>query len=184
MDNVRENYDSVARTLHWVMALFIVSEYLIGLTIDTFGWKWLHIQVGMLILFLIILRVFWRTTHNYPKMDSHLSRFNQILAHAGHMLLYVLMLAIPTTGLVVVITKGVSFNIFGINISPLMSPMEYHQRHLIKVFHVYMAHTIIILAGLHALAALMHQFIHQRPILSRMLPAKLADIIENKNSGK
>lgn len=184
MSEIQNRYDSVARSLHWIVALLIISEYLIGLSIDTFDCKWLHIQVGVLILLFVLLRVLWRLTHKYPAMDSSLSKSNQLIAHLGHLALYALMLAIPLTGLTVVIAKGNNFNIWGIDIAPLMSPMEYHKRHTIKEIHEYMAHGIIIMAGLHALAALMHQFVHKHPILSRMLPKKLADIIEGKNVGK
>jgi cytochrome b561 len=184
MQNIQSRYDGVAKFLHWTIALLIISEYLIGLTIDTFGWKWLHIQVGFLILLCVLLRVIWRITHQYPAMDASLSKHNQFLAHAGHGVLYLLMLAIPLTGVTVVVTKGLAFNIWGIHVSPLMAPINYDTRHMIKEIHEYMAHIIIIMAALHALAALMHQFVHGHKILSRMLPTKLANIIEGKHDSK
>jgi cytochrome b561 len=177
-------YNLVARSLHWSLAFLIVMEYLIGLTMGDFGIKWLHLQLGYAILIVVVVRIVWRITHKAPAMDSSLSRVNQILAHSGHGVLYILMLAIPALGLTLVITKGVPFNVFGIPISPLMEPMAKASRHDIKVVHVYLAHTIIIMAAMHALVALLHQFVLGHPILSRMLPEKLANIIEHKDGKK
>lgn len=181
MKEVEVRYSAVARALHWGVAFAIIGEYLIGLSIDTFGWKNLHLQFGFIILLLVSLRIFWRLTHKYPQFDDGLSRFNSIAAHAGHGVLYLLTLIIPVLGVVLVITKGKSFSVLGIPIEPLMSPMAYNTRHLIKLTHVYLAHTIIIIAAGHVLMALLHQFVNQHPVLSRMLPEKLANIIEGKN---
>lgn len=179
-----KRYDSTARGLHWLIAIFIVSEYLIGLNIDTFSnFKWLHIQLGLIILLLVFMRVYWRITHQYPKMDSSLSRHNQIFAKIGHELMYLLMLLIPLLGLALLITKGKPINIFGFNVPAMIEPIERPIRIVIKKTHVYLAHAIIFMASFHALAALLHQFVHNRPILSRMLPKKIADIIESKNNG-
>lgn len=181
MKEVAVRYSAVARALHWGVAFAIIAEYLIGLSIDTFGWKNLHLQLGFLILLLVSLRIVWRLTHRYPQFDDSLSRFNSIAAHAGHGVLYLLTLIIPLLGVVLVVTKGKAFNVLGIPFEPLMTPMTYQTRHTIKLVHVYLAHTIIIIAAGHALMALLHQFVYKHPILSRMLPEKFADIIEGKN---
>lgn len=176
-----KRYDAVARGLHWVIAIFIIAEYLIGLNIDTFdSFKWLHIQLGLIILILVLVRIYWRITHNYPKMDTSLSRANQIIAKSGHEIMYLLMLIIPLLGLALIITKGKTINIFGFNIPAIIEPVERSIRLIIKKAHIYLAYTIIFMASMHALAALLHQFVHHRPILSRMLPKKIADIIEGK----
>ncbi|MDD3265867.1 MAG: cytochrome b [Burkholderiales bacterium] len=176
-----KRYDAVARSLHWLIAILIIGEYLIGLNIDTFdNFKWLHIQVGLIILLLVFIRVYWRITHKYPKMDSSLSRSNQIMAKMGHEVMYLLMLIIPLLGLALIITKGKAMNIFGFNVPAIIEPVSRSIRSIIKSTHVYLAHAIIFMASFHALAALLHQFVHNRLILSRMLPKKIADIIEGK----
>ncbi len=181
---IATRYDTVARSLHWLLAFMIVMEYLIALVMGDFGLKWLHLQLGYAILILVLLRITWRLTHKYPEMDKSLSRTNQILAHSGHGVLYLLMLAIPSLGLALVITKGVQYNVFGIPVGPFMEPMAKASRHQIKEVHEFLAHTIIIMAAIHALVALLHQFVLGHPILSRMLPEKLAAIVEGKNVKK
>jgi cytochrome b561 len=181
---VKDRYDSVTRGLHWLLAFLIIAEYLIALVMDDFGIKWLHLQIGYCILGLVILRIIWKLTHKAPPMDSSLTRLNQILAHSGHGVMYLLMLIIPLLGVTLVVIRGMPFNVFGISIEPLMNPLVKATRHNIKQVHEYLAHTLIILVSMHALVALLHQFVLGHPILSRMLPEKLANIIENKNGKK
>lgn len=185
MDSIRQDYDGVAKFFHWTVALLIISEYLIGISLDYLPLKWLHIDIGILIVLFILLRIIWRITHKYPAMDSSLSKPNQIIAHLGHLALYGLMILITTLGLIVLFGKNVPVNVFGLTVPPLLSnAMPYDNRHMIKEIHGFLAHCIIIMAALHALAALMHQFVHKHPILVRMLPSKLANAIENKNVSK
>lgn len=176
-----KRYDPIARGLHWLLAIFIIAEYLIGLNIDVFSnFKWLHIQLGLIILLLVFVRVYWRITHQYPKMDPSLSRHNQVFAKIGHEVMYLLMLIIPLLGLILIITKGKPMDIFGFNVPAMIEPIGRSTRIIIKKTHIYLAHAIIFITCFHALAALLHQFVHNRPILSRMLPKKIADIIEGK----
>lgn len=175
---IQQGYSRVAKSLHWLIALLIFSEYFIGITIDNTGWKWLHFQVGSVILVLVLCRIIWRVTHTYPAMDASLSRVNKMMAHAGHHTLYLLMFLLPVSGLTLVFTKGVPLDLLGIHFDPLMEPLSYHKRHTIKEVHEYMANGIFYLALLHALAAIGHQFIHKTPILSRMLPKSWSKFIE------
>jgi cytochrome b561 len=46
---IQQGYSRVAKSLHWLIALLIFSEYFIGITLSTTGWKWLHFQVGSVI---------------------------------------------------------------------------------------------------------------------------------------
>lgn len=180
MKQTYERYSVVARLLHWLIALLIISEYLIGLSLENFPLKWLHIDIGVLILTLVIFRIVWRLTHKYPPLDPNIGKLNQVVAHIGHLALYGFMLTIPVLGLIVVLGKGVDFNLFGVTIPPLIPKMDYDLRHRLKEIHEYLAHGIIIFASLHALAALLHQFVHKHHVLVRMLPEKIANIIENK----
>lgn len=172
-------YSSTAKTLHWLIAAVIFLEYFIGITLDATHLKWLHIQLGCFLLILVVVRVIWRISHQYPDFPSQITGINKLFAKIGHLILYFLMLAIPVTGLVLIITKGVTINIFGIDIPPLMSAMAKPERHVIKSVHWYLATMIFYFAVFHALIAFMHEFLNKTPSLSRMLPECLAKYIRD-----
>lgn len=172
-------YSSTAKILHWLIAAVIFLEYFIGITLDATHLKWLHIQLGCFLLILVVVRVIWRISHQYPDFPSQITGINKLLAKIGHLILYFLMLAIPLTGLVLIITKGVTINIFGIDIPPLMSAMAKPVRHVIKSVHWYLATMIFYFAVFHALIAFMHEFLNKTPSLSRMLPECLAKYIRD-----
>ncbi len=167
---MEDSYNRIAKILHWAIAGLIFSEYFIGLTLNITKWKWLHIQLGIIILFLVILRIIWRVTSKYPKLDKGLSNFNRIVAKLMHELLYLLMILIPVTGVVLIVTKGTNLSILGINLPPLMAPLDHASRHQIKEFHYFLANGIIILAIIHFIAALYHHYIYKDNVLKRMLP--------------
>jgi cytochrome b561 len=171
-------YGKVAKFLHWIIGGLIILQYLGGISLDFTGYYWLHIQSGCLILVLVICRILWRITQPYPKADASLSRSNQIAAASGHGILYLLIFAIPALGLFLVLTKGNELTLLGIHIPALFTPWVRPERHIIKEWHEWLAHLMIICVAGHVLAALAHQFIHRRPILSRMLPKCLAKYLE------
>ena len=51
------NYKTVAKFFHWSMALLIIVNYILGLTLDSTSWYLVHKQIGITILFLCILRI-------------------------------------------------------------------------------------------------------------------------------
>jgi hypothetical protein len=58
------HYSRVARLLHWVIALLIVANILIGIAHATVNKDWpvipLHKSIGLTVLALTVLRILWR----------------------------------------------------------------------------------------------------------------------------
>ena len=169
-----QEYNAVAKFLHWAIALLIVANYISGLLQDATGHKFinLHKQFGMSILLLVILRLVWKFYSKYPKMADELSVVNKFMAKFGHLVLYIIMLAIPIAGMLLVESKGYPLQYLGfIDIPVLISEQTKDVSHTIKEIHEYLSHGIIIIAILHALFALKHHFIDHGTILLRMMPS-------------
>ncbi len=170
---VIDSYGHIAKFLHWMIALFIITNYILGLTLDTTEFKFItiHKQLGLTILLLVLLRILWRICNTYPNMASELSLFEKFAAKSGHIVLYVLMLAIPIFGVLMVQAKGYPLQFWGLfSIPTFISPQSHDISHQLKLVHEYLAHIIIIFAVLHALFALYHHFVNKDSILLRMLP--------------
>ena len=61
---------------------------------------------------------------------------------------------------------------FGLGIPPLTGEMGRPLRQLLREFHHWIGWTIIVLALVHALAALYHHYVLKDRLLARMLPGE------------
>ena len=127
--NGAHGYGLVTKSLHWLMVLAILTQFVIGFSMDAgesgggrgrgrgedsgrgrgrgggyepFGDNHLltvHVILGATILTLAALRLIWRITTPLPPWAATLSDGERTLAHWTERALYALMLAIPLTGL-------------------------------------------------------------------------------------
>lgn len=99
-------YDGMAIALHWVLGVLIIMQFLIGLTLDAASpeeWRArvnFHSGTGMLIFFLVILRLLWIGRQGWIPYPPNVPRFYQSLAWAGFVGLYVLILIVPIIGFI------------------------------------------------------------------------------------
>ena len=89
-----------ARLLHWSMAALILTMLLIGVAMvtslaDYHALVALHRPLGLLILLLAVLRLANRWRRPPPPLPRNLPVWQRRAAHASHIVLYGLMLAMP-----------------------------------------------------------------------------------------
>ena len=178
-------YTAVAIVLHWLVGLAILFMLGLGLAMTQltlnpatlFGMYQLHKSVGITVLALVALRIAWRLGHPPPLLPAGLPRIERRAAHATHLALYAFMLAMPLTGWAMV--SASVFNIptvlFGVVPWPHLPVLPaLHDKAAVeaalKTVHALIAFTLIGLIGLHAAAALRHQFAKRDDVLWRMLP--------------
>ena len=95
------NYNPIAKLLHWFMALVIFGLISLGLVmadmpfspekLQYFSW---HKWAGVSIFVLVWLRLLWRVLNPPPAYPSTMPALLQKLAHAGHHLLYVFIIIV------------------------------------------------------------------------------------------
>lgn len=195
MSNVQK-YNKVAVLLHWLIAIGIFTMLGLGwfmselpkeapkqMQYDLFNlgiYTWelakeesprtfyfgLHKSIGVTIFVLILFRVFWRITHKAPAMLSSYTTLERKLATGAHHLFYLLMVAIPFTGLMQAIASKYGVLWFGIKILPgLDNPGMreiFHEAHEISV------NVIVLVLILHIAGALKHKFIDKDDTMKRM----------------
>ncbi|MGV1926512.1 cytochrome b [Agrobacterium tumefaciens] len=169
-------YDSVGRGLHWLIAALIVTEFCLGLLVDTFPSSWedgvvnTHKLIGISILFLVLLRLVWRAGHK-PPVSEPMGFLLERASSVSHVLLYCLMIAVPLVGLGFAARSGqrIDFGMFSIGPVSVQNETVAGQ---IGEIHELLAYVLIGLASLHALAALWHHFVRKDDVLRRMLPSK------------
>lgn len=162
-----------------ILAAFGVGLWMAGLPVGPQRFKavpW-HKAIGVTILALVLVRLFWRWTHPAPPLPASLPTWERYAAHASHWVLYALMIAVPLTGFLMSSALGFSTVVFGLRLPDLLE----RNRELgdsLKTVHFFLNKTLLALIALHFAAALKHHFIDRDGILLRMLPWR------PKNGGK
>jgi len=168
-------YDRGAIGFHWIMAALVVIVGVLGLLHDSWPkgtqsfWINIHALCGLALWALLLARFWWRRRHPPPPLPPEAGGLSRALARPVHLLLYALLFVIPVLGIVTFIWHGRVFD-FGL----FKVDFEVHKNRAIfgptEDIHGYLAYTLFTVAGLHALAALWHQFVRRDGLLSRMWP--------------
>lgn len=101
--------------------------------------------------------------------ESHHKVWEKIGAKIAHIFLNVLLLIITISGYLIVTAKGEALSVFGwFSLPATLSKMS-PQADLAGEVHLYLAWAVIIIAAVHALAAIKHHFVDKDRTLKRML---------------
>lgn len=170
-----DRYHSVAVVLHWAAAVLIIAALALGLTVDDFPKDMtgvvinVHALMGLAVLVLSVLRLGWRVAHGAPEMPQSVGALERMASRAMHIALYLLMIAVPATGVPTLLYRGRGLD-FGLVqfTSPFARTPEIFRP--LTEAHEIAAFALVGLAAAHALAALYHQYIRRDDVLLRMLP--------------
>lgn len=175
--NSSQNYGAVAKFLHWSIVVLIVAQYLIiesgeGLADgpEKFAIIATHKSLGMLVLGLAVARVAWRIANGRHPAPVPMPRLQRAAAAAGHGLLYVLVLVQPLSGWLMSSAAGYPTSFFGLFEFPMPVAEDPGAREFYEEVHEALFGAIVVIAVLHALAALYHHFLLRDDALRRMLP--------------
>lgn len=172
--NTPQRYGAVAQCLHWSTAVFVVFAWVLGQTVDdlpkAFG-LFSHISAGLAALAIVVARLMWRLVDAPPKAE--VTPFGIWLDRAGraaHVLLYALLIAVPIVGIVTQFGRGNALPLFGLGEVASPWPADRAFARSVKGLHETLANALLIIAGLHAAAALGHHWLLRDRTLVRMLP--------------
>ncbi len=175
--NSPQGYGLVAIILHWLVALAVIGLFALGLWMTglTYYDEWyrrapeIHKGIGILLFLLMLVRVAWRGINLSPNDEPGVGELQIRLAHATHLLLYVLLFALMASGYLISTADGRAIDVFGwFEVPALLSDIP-NQEDTAGRVHWYLALALMALAALHALAALKHHFIDRDRTLRKML---------------
>ena len=167
-------YDRATRWLHWASAVLVVGIFLLG-----WGAHWVprgeprmmvrsvHITLGAVLTLLLVVRIVWRRHHGVH-LESSTSAMESLAVRLFHVLLYVAMIVMVTSGIVAVWFRGV--NLFDWMTIPAFDPSNKPMRRLLVDIHEFVAYGLMGLTGLHVLFALWHQYRLKDGVMHRMWP--------------
>lgn len=174
--NTAVRYGFVAQGLHWVIVGLLILQVTLGKIADDLplGLERLimmarHKSVGVTILVLAAIRLAWRL-FDPPPPPPPMPAWQRVAARLSHGAFYVLLFALPLTGWLMSSASNYPVSWFGlVQLPDLVAPDE-GLEHLLEDVHETLVKVLVVLAIVHVLAALKHQFIDRDGLLWRMLP--------------
>ena len=170
-------YDGVAIALHWATAALVIANFALSQVWDWFAkptrglLEDTHMSFGVLLSAVILTRLVWRWIpgHQLSSLDAGWVR---LASKATHYLLYALLVAEAALGFSFRWGVGRPMAFFGAALpSPVGQAMGRPMAHQLREFHEWIGWTIVVIALLHALAALYHHYLLKDRVLERMLPS-------------
>jgi len=175
--NTTDSWGAPAKLFHWVMAALILAQIALGVMaaswrvspakLELFFW---HKSNGMLILALVALRVLWRLGNPTPALPPGMASWERAAARLSHLVLYVLMVALPITGWIVSSASNVPFRIFWLIPLPAIVAPDKATADFVALVHGGLAAMLALVLVAHIGAALRHHFVKRNTVLERMLP--------------
>ena len=168
-------YTATARGLHWLMALGMIGLFGVGLymkglplspqKLQLYSW---HKWAGVTLFLLFVLRFAWRLSHRPPEAVP-MPAWQRLAAEGVHVLLYLLMFAIPLSGWLLSSAKGFQTVWFGVLPLPDLLGKDKALGDLLQTVHMGLNFTLVAVLLAHVGAALKHHFIDKDDVLTRML---------------
>jgi len=172
-------YHISSRIFHWAMAIIIISAICLGVYMTEFLPKdasnrselyGLHKSLGILVLLLIFPRIINRFINKPPALPETIKKIDQILAHAGHIVLYILMILVPLSGYLMSNSYGYRVKLFSIEM-PFIIEKNYELGKIFSSLHYYLGYGILFMVLIHIAAVVKHRFFDSKEndVLKRMI---------------
>ncbi|WP_018409256.1 cytochrome b [Methylocystis rosea] len=171
-------YGAAVQIVHWFSVLLVGVAWVLGTVGEDLPngsacnlGELIHVSAGELIAILLIVRVGWRLINAPPSPElTPLGRLGDLATKIVHIALYVLLAAVVAVGVATQFADGDALSVLGV--FDIASPWTKNKpfAHDMKEIHETLANGLIILATIHAGAALVHHFVFRDRTLRRMLP--------------
>lgn len=173
-DPTNGHYDPTTVWLHWTTVALVTILWVIGQTADWLPrgpfrsgvWS-VHVILGFVLGFVLLTRIAWRAHFGrvLPPADTGAL---YAIAKATHYTLYLLLATVVITGITNASYRG--FTLFGVWSVPQFGTGDAATRRSITEWHELAANLTLLVAFLHAVAALAHQYVWRDRLLNRMTP--------------
>lgn len=175
--NTRSRYGLIAISLHWLVALAVIGLFglgwwMVGLSYYDAWYRQgpnIHRSVGILLFIAMVVRLLWRLFTPPPKPLPEHRPWEVMASHAVHGLLYMLLFVAMISGYLITTADGSSINVFGWFAVPSVTGRVRGMEDTAGTVHYWSTWALVVLAGLHALAALKHHVIDRDATLKRMV---------------
>jgi len=175
--NTPNKYGLISKLLHWLSALIVIGLFILGywmVDLDYYS-QWyqkaphIHQSIGILLLIATLFRLLWRYIDVTPSAIGSHSALVKLSSKLVHMALYILLLVIMITGYLISTSDGRAIEVFNWFTIPALGELFENQEDISGLVHEYAAYLLMIIATLHAIAAIKHHVVDKDDTLTRMI---------------
>ncbi len=169
----QQRFPVLSRILHWLMAAMIIAMLFIGIGMvsSLADYHWLvsiHKLLGIAILVLVTIRLLNRLINPPPPLPRGMPPLMRFAAHGSHVLLYVLMFAVPLIGWGMLSAARYPIVLYGSLELPPILPQGDMLFAALRTTHTVLALLLFATFLLHLAAALMHALVFRDGVFESM----------------
>jgi cytochrome b561 len=131
-------YGRLSRLFHWSVGLLVIVAVPLGIWASSIGprhpdaavaeWResllfW-HKSLGLTAFLLMLLRAAWAIASSRPPLPSTMPRLERYTAKLTHLALYIVLLALPPSGILLSQSAGFEVSLFGLATLPVLFPAD------------------------------------------------------------
>jgi cytochrome b561 len=175
-NNTSERYGAGPRLLHWLIAVLVIAALIF---IETRGYAprgsalrrglrdW-HQQAALVVFLLVWVRIAFRMRNTPPAVVPAPPLWLERASTLLHGVFYVLLIALPVLGIVMVQTDGRAVSLLGAELPRFMAA-DKALTHTLEDVHTFLGDVMIAAIVLHVSASLWHHLVQRDNTLRRML---------------
>ncbi|MBA3696774.1 MAG: cytochrome b, partial [Methylotenera sp.] len=123
-------------------------------------------SLGLTVFAIILIRILWRFMNTPPELLDTYKKWEKTFATFIHRVLYVVLIALPLSGIIMSIYSKYGIKWFGM---PFIKGLDNNaMRELYKEAHEVIGIILLVLIAIHVLGALKHKFIDKDNTMKRM----------------
>ena len=169
-------YDGMARTLHWLTAVIVITMIAVGLTMANMPsgptqdlLYNLHKSTGIVLIPIIAFRLIYRLINPPPPLPGDIPAVQRMAAQAMHWTLYGLLIVQPIIGWVATSAYRAPITFFGLfALPPIAAENRAFSEQAFAVHRAIGIMLAFLICG-HVAAALFHHFVRKDNVLMRMV---------------
>ena len=173
--NTEKEFGSVSKIFHWTVLVLVIVMLAIASKStelprgeEKLELILLHASFGLLLLFVLSARLIWRWLNITPTKMPHIPVWQHVISRSVHYGLYIMLFVQIFNGMARFATAGYKVPFFGLFEVGFPMDKDEAMNELIGDLHGIFPIVILVLLGIHILAALYHHFWLKDNTLRRM----------------
>jgi len=171
--NSLTEYGLISKVFHWLSAAVLIIQIPLGfflvdmdfsekrLTIES-----IHVVLGLSLFYLTLLRLIYKLFNPTPSLRNNIFPGQRLIAKLNHILLYVSIIIITTSGVLKKLFSGEMLDLFLFDIE---IKDNFELAELFYDIHIISNYTLIALISLHISAVIVHKLIFKENLLKKIL---------------
>jgi cytochrome b561 len=175
LKNTSREYGSLAKALHWLVAIGLFALIYLGLqqadmeSGDERSYiRFVHASIAAVVLLLMTIRIVWRFVNEVPAHPAGMPAWQRTVATLVHWGLYIAVFVQLIAGAIMNGTGGRGIPVFGLFTIPVPVAESRDAHEWWEEVHEFAWRPIAVLIVVHILGALYNHFVAKNDVLRRM----------------